>query len=184
MRKIYLFDNTYKKDSAKFWEDVTYMNNSIITRISIPKSRIKQIDNNFIELSKKYDLTIYEEFKNGLNEFEEDSFIMNFKILCTSKNIFHGNPKTNIYSLPKDIILFLLQDSHQLLKLNNNYLNNVDIILNIVKSSENSCIIPFKSYLIINEMQSITYLHKDIEYSLEKIIIKDPLLKKIMSDSN
>ena len=139
--------------------------------MKISKKDVTFIENNFIELSKKYDLSNFNDFKEKLYDDNSEFFITDFRVLCTSKNIFHGEPKITVYSLPKEIILFLLKANYKILKLNDNYSKNFDIILNIKKKLYNSNILPFKTFLLIETDKDIVFVHNGINYTLQNIEI-------------
>lgn len=96
MEKIYLYDSSFKKDVARYWEDVSYMTSANLLNLKIVKEDISFIENNYLELSKKYDLSNFNNFKKSLHDDDGDFFISNFRVLCTAKNIFYGEPKFSI----------------------------------------------------------------------------------------
>jgi hypothetical protein len=171
MEKIYLYDNSFKKDIGRFWEDVTYMTSANLLSLKILKENILFIDNNYLELSKKYDLSNFNNFKKSLYDDNSEFFIVDFRVLCTAKNIFYGEPKNSIYLLPREIILFLLQKKYKIVKLNDNYSKNFDIILNIKSKLIDCNILPFKSFLLIETDKNIVFIHNGVNYVLQDIEI-------------
>lgn len=171
MEKIYLYDNSFKKDVGRYWEDVSYMTTASLLNLKISKENISFIENNYLELSKKYDLSNFNNFKKSLYDDDSEFFITDFRVLCTARNIFYGDPKISIYSLPREIVLFLLQKNYKIVKLSDNYSKNFDIILNIKNKFHDCNVLPFKSFLLIETDKDVVFIHNENNYALQKIKI-------------
>lgn len=147
------------------------MTSANLLNLKIVKEDISFIENNYLELSKKYDLSNFNNFKKSLHDDDGDFFISNFRVLCTAKNIFYGEPKISIQSLPREIVLFLLQKNYKIVKLSDNYSKNFDIILNIKNKLHDCNVLPFKSFLLIETDKDIVFVHNGNNYALQNIEI-------------
>lgn len=173
---IKLKNTSFKKETAKYWVDVSYMSNTYTVDVTFSTSKIQTIEDNMDYLSKKYDMNDYKKFKESLvfNEFEFES---SFKVLITRNRISHGNPKHTFYVLPEEVLFYLFKENYQLLKLTGDLSDNIDFYINLQKEEIN--FIPFKSFLLIKSKESVSVEYNEQVITSTPIVNKDNVLNKI-----